>query len=272
MSKWVKTPKGYLVSVMLVCLFSAAFFLQDIKGIEHAGVAVATAVATDLLFVLFQKRKRKLPDGAIITGLLIALILSSTTSWTIVAATSVIAILSKKWLVINKKPIFNPAAFGLLASVIIFHTGQSWWGSFADLSSWLLVLLGIGGYVITDRVNKFPQVFSYLAIYLGCLLIFGYFHIGDAVDALRAPFIQAALFFAFFMLTDPPTSPAKTKDQIIFGMITALVGAMIYAIFGGLMYLFIGLLVGNGYFYLKSKVRLHSNIGNNVKGRGSLQG
>ena len=36
-------------------------------------------------------------------------------------------------------------------------------------------------------------------------------------------FLPAALFFAAFMLTDPPTSPPKPRDQVVFsGLITKL--------------------------------------------------
>ncbi|WP_442603196.1 RnfABCDGE type electron transport complex subunit D [Paenibacillus sp. KN14-4R] len=258
MIKWAKTPKGYVALSLIAYLLIASIGYQDIKGIKNGIIAIAASLATDVLFGLFQKRKRIRPDGALITGLIIALILSSTTSWLVVAATSIIAILSKHLLVHKKKPIFNPATFGLLLSIIIFKTGQNWWGAFADLPVWMMAFLLIGGYAVTNRVNKFPQVFSFLGTYLFLLLIMGLLNGGDASDALRPPFIQAALFFAFMMLTDPPTSPAKYKDQIAFGVLTALVGAAIYALFGGLMYLFIGLLVGNCYHYLKIKSVEHS--------------
>ena len=159
----------------------------------------------------------------------------------IIAATAVIAILSKHLLVYKKKPIFNPAAFGLLLSVLFFHTGQSWWGAFGDLPVWTILFLLVGGYAVTNRVNKFPQVFSFLGTSFLLLLLMGHFNIGGAVDALRPPFINATLFFGFFMLTDPPTSPGKDKDQIMFGILTALSGTVIYGLFGGLTYLFIGL-------------------------------
>lgn len=44
----------------------------------------------------------------------------------------------------------------------------------------------------------------------------GILHAGDASDALRSPFINATLFLALFMLTDPPTTPAKVKGQTHF--------------------------------------------------------
>jgi Na+-translocating ferredoxin:NAD+ oxidoreductase RnfD subunit len=147
----------------------------------------------------------------------------------------------------------------LLLSILFFQTGQSWWGAFGDLPAWTLVFLLIGGYVTINRINKFPQVFAFLGTYLVLLYIMGILHIGDASDALRPPFINAALFYAFFMLTDPPTSPAKVKDQIIFGILTAVVGAVVYGFFGGLMYLFIGLLLGNLYHLFKVRSSLHAS-------------
>lgn len=251
--KWLKTPKGYVAIVLLVYLLIASFGYKSLMGIKNAVVAVIVAVVSDILFNVIKNRKRTIPDGAVITGLIIALILSSATSTGLIVATVILAILSKHLLVYKKKPIFNPAAFGLLLSVLLLKTGQSWWGAFGDLPFWTIFFLLVGGYIITNRTQKFPQVFAFLGTSFVLLALMGYFNIGDAVDALRPPFINATLFFGFFMLTDPPTSPAKDKDQVVFGILTAAAGTIIYAIFGGLIYLFIGLCLGNLYSYLKKR-------------------
>lgn len=252
--QWVKTPKGYILIIMAAFLFIASLGAQDLRGITNALIASGVCAAVETICSLIAKKKRIFPDGAVITGIILAMILSTTTSWQIVAATSVMAILPKYIFAYKKKPIFNPAAFGLLLSVLFFRTGQSWWGAFGDLPAWTVAFLLIGGYAAANRVNKFPQLFSFLGAYFLLLLIMGIFHIGDAVDALRPPFINASLFFALFMLTDPPTSPAKGRDQIIFGILCAIIGAAIYGLFGGLMYLFIGLLAGNLFHYLKARL------------------
>ncbi|MCM2535324.1 RnfABCDGE type electron transport complex subunit D [Neobacillus pocheonensis] len=251
--KWLKTPKGYMAIAMLAYLLIASIGYKNLMGIKNAVAAVILAVVGDILFNVLKKRKWTMPDGAVITGLIIALILSSATSTGIIAATAVLAILSKHLLVYKKKPIFNPAAFGLLLSVLFFKTGQSWWGAFGDLPAWTILFLLVGGYIITNRIHKFPQVFAFLGTSFVLLALMGHFNIGDAVDALRPPFINATLFFGFFMLTDPPTSPVKDKDQVVFGILTAAIGTVIYAIFGGLIYLFIGLCLGNLYSYLKKR-------------------
>ncbi|WML49043.1 RnfABCDGE type electron transport complex subunit D [Neobacillus sp. PS3-34] len=251
--KWLKTPKGYVGMVLITYLLIASIESKDIKGIINGVAAVIVSIMVDILCNVVKKRKWSMPDGALITGFIISLILSTTTSFGIIAATAAIAILSKHLLVYKKKPIFNPAAFGLLLSVPFFHTGQSWWGAFGDLPAWTILFLLVGGYLVTNRVNKFPQVFAFMGTSFLLLLLMGHFNIGDEVDALRPPFINATLFFGFFMLTDPPTSPAKDKDQVLFGILTSAAGALIYGIFGGLMYLFIGLCIGNLYSFLKKR-------------------
>ncbi len=261
----MKTPKGYVTIAMIAFLIIASIGSKNIMGIINSIIAVGVSLTVNYFYCTITNKKGS-RDGTIITGLIISLILSFTTSWLVVAGTAVIAILFKHLLVYKKKPIFNPAAFGLLLSIFIFQTGQSWWGAFGDLPAWTIIFLLIGGYIVTDRVNKFPQVFSFLGTFFILLFLMGYFNVGNAADALRPPFINAALFFGFFMLTDPPTSPAKVKNQVIFGILSAVSGIIVYGIFGGLTYLYIGLCIGNLYSFLQkrspSKV---SSLRQNVK-------
>lgn len=256
--KWMKTPKGYVTIAMVSYLIIASIGSKTLMGIKNGLIAVGVSIIVDYLICTIMERKSS-RDGTVITSLIISLILSFTTSWFVVAGTAVIAILSKHLLVYKKKPIFNPAAFGLFISIIIFKSGQSWWGAFGDLPVWTIIFLLIGGYLITERVNKFPQVFSFLGISFVLLLFMGLLNIGDASDALRPPFINATLFFGFFMLTDPPTSPAKVKNQVIFGLLTGFLGTVIYGMFGGLTYLFIGVFIGNFYSYLNKRSNASKN-------------
>jgi Na+-translocating ferredoxin:NAD+ oxidoreductase RnfD subunit len=251
-NKWLKTPKGYVTLAMISFLFIASIGSHTINGLINSMIAIVVALAFDYLYCWLMDRKSS-RDGTTITALIISLILSFTSSWFEVAGTVVLAVLSKHLLVYKKKPIFNPAAFGLFLSVVIFQSGQSWWGAFGDMPVWTIIFLLMGGYLVTERINKFPQVFAFLGTFFVLLFFMGILNIGDASDALRPPFINAALFFGFFMLTDPPTSPAKVKNQVVFGMVTALTGTIVYGIFGGLTYLFIGVFIGNLYSYVNKR-------------------
>jgi Na+-translocating ferredoxin:NAD+ oxidoreductase RnfD subunit len=57
--------------------------------------------------------------------------------------------------------------------------------------------------------------------------------------------LQAALFFAFFILTDPPTSPVKYVDQLVCGAIVAAASFATFELVGAACYLLAGVLVGN---------------------------
>ena len=265
MSQFSLKPKKYLLFVLLIITAIAGTNSADPRGIMNTGIAMLTALILDGIIFMLQSRKRLFSDGGVLTGLIVALVLGSSTPWYIIIVTTAIAIGSKHLLSINKKPILNPAALGLLVAIFLFSSEQSWWGAFAALPTWSIAFLLLAGLLITERVNKFPQVFAFLGGYFVLLLIMGYYGIGQAGDALRTPFINSALFLAFFMVTDPPTSPAKYKDQIWFGIITAIASIIIYLIFGGLSYLLIGLLVANVWNALR--VYIGSNSKTDVSDR-----
>ncbi len=253
LQKYLKTPKGYvLVLLLILMVIDTALYAPDRRGILNVAVAMATAVVIDLIVALLRgQNKRLLSDGGLVTGAIVGLVLAPSVSVPITMIATAVAIASKHLLKSGRKPWFNPAAVGLLFSSVVLHTGQSWWGDLADLHPLEIVFVIVIGYLITSRINKFPQVLSFLGAYFAILAITGFLHWGHAAftpgDALRWPLINSALFMAFFMLTDPPTSPGKYKDQVWFGVITGVVGTLIYLLFGGLNYWLIALLVANAW-------------------------
>lgn len=246
-SNVLTTPKRYILAMLLLMMGIAQINSGAYAGLINVGAAVIIAALLDTLIAWKRKRKLTFPDGAVITGLIVALVLSPMVSWYVSGATAAIAIVSKHLFKIKKKPVFNPAAFGLLITTVLFSSGQSWWGGLSMLPAWCIVFLLITGFLVTQKVNKFPQVFAFLGVYFLLLLIMGVAKLGGSGDMMRIPYINSALFLAFFMLTDPPTSPGKYKDQILFGSITALASVAAYMLFGGLVFLLVGVLTANGW-------------------------
>jgi hypothetical protein len=77
-----------------------------------------------------------------------------------------------------------------------------------------------------------PMVLAFLGAFYLLFTVTAF--VGDparVLEVFRAPDLQMVLFFAFFILTDPPTSPTKYPHQIIDGILVAVVS---YAIFEGL--------------------------------------
>jgi Na+-translocating ferredoxin:NAD+ oxidoreductase RnfD subunit len=65
------------------------------------------------------------------------------------------------------------------------------------------------------------------------------------VEIFREPDVNAVLFFTFFILTDPPTSPVKYADQLVYGLVVAVASFAIFEVTGAVHYLLSGVLVGN---------------------------
>jgi Na+-transporting NADH:ubiquinone oxidoreductase subunit NqrB len=247
--KFFRTPKGFLLPLLILLVLLAAPG-AGIDGVARNLLgAILTAVFLDMAIVRICWHTYSFPSGALITGLIIAMILSPQLAWYIPVFASALAILSKHVLKIRRRPIFNPAAVGLLGASLFFASGQDWWGALAILSPWWIIVLIIIGFLVTDRVNKFPQVFAFAASYFGLFTFFPL--MGTATpkiaEIFRMPFINACLFFAFIMLTDPPTSPITEEDQIQYGVLVALASGLIYLIFGLLSFLPLGLLIGNAF-------------------------
>ena len=81
------------------------------------------------------------------------------------------------------------------------------------------IALLVGGVFIADRVNKMPLVLAFLGVYYLLFTVTASF-VSDPAwvsEVFRAPDLQAVLFFALFILTDPPTSPVKYRTDHLCG-------------------------------------------------------
>jgi Na+-translocating ferredoxin:NAD+ oxidoreductase RnfD subunit len=244
--KFFRTPKG-LLTIVLPTLVILAAAKEGIRLIAPGlAVAVITAALIDFPILRWTKGKWEFPSGAVLTGLIIAMVLAPYEPWYVPASTSAIAIVSKYIFRGRSANVFNPAALALVATFYIFHAGQSWWGALPDLPSIALVALFATGAFIADRVNKIPVVLVFLGTYFVLFTLLAFLgDPGNVADIFRAPDLHAVLYFAFFILSDPPTSPVKYRSQILFGVLVAVVSLAIFEWNGAAYYLLGGVLAGN---------------------------
>jgi Na+-translocating ferredoxin:NAD+ oxidoreductase RnfD subunit len=241
-----KTPKG-LVTIILVILLAMAVPGQGLR-IVGAGLLSATIAAGLLDAIILRARKKvwEFPSGAVLTALIVAMVLRAQEPWYVVTITSVTAVLSKYLFRTRSANVFNPAALAIIASFYVFHTGQSWWGALTDVVPIAKVVLLAAGVFIADRVNKLPLVLTFLGAYFLLFTITAFVSNPLAVaEIFRTPDVEAVLYFAFIILTDPPTSPAKYPDQIVCGLIVAVVSFAFFEWAGVVYYLLAGVLAGN---------------------------
>lgn len=245
--RFLKTPKGQLTVILLILTAIAAPGEGVSTVLLGMGVAVAAAGVADLLILRARKNVWEFPSGAVLTAMIVTMVVRAQEPWYVPAVTSVVAVLSKYAIRTRSANVFNPAAFAIVAMFYVLHMGQSWWGALPEVTPlWLQGALLLGGIYITDRVNKMPLVLAFLGAYF--LLFTAAAYIGDTqrvAEIFRTPDIQAVLYFALIILTDPPTSPAKYPDQLICGAMVAVVSYAVFERLGVVYFLLAGVLVGN---------------------------
>jgi Na+-translocating ferredoxin:NAD+ oxidoreductase RnfD subunit len=245
-TNFFKTPKGLLI-IILTMIAGLAAPGQGFRAVAPGLLSATLASAlVDVLIIRWRKGVWEFPSGAVLTAMIIALVLRTQEPWYVTTITALIAVVSKYIFRGRQANVFNPAALAIIVTFYLFHTGQSWWGALTEASPLSQLVLVAGGVFITDRINKMPLVLTFLGAYFLLFTVTAF--VSDprwVAEVFRSPDLQAALFFAFIILTDPPTSPAKYPDQIVYGVIVAVVSFAFFEWAGVVYYLLAGVLAGN---------------------------
>ena len=227
---------NHITMYRLVLLYCGALLVADF-GLGLAGLApqdpaqlvFSLAVISGCAWVVNRvfAYVLKVPANAEsvwISTFIIALIMSpvAPSDWKGVgglAVASVAGIAAKFLLAINRKHIFNPVAFGVVAATYIIDAPPTWW---VGGSVWLLPIVVIGGLFILRKIQRF-EMFSVYA--LGYLAVTAFTASADMYgEVLSQTFLSSPLLFCgFAMLTEPMTAPAAKLPSLAFG---ALVGVM----------------------------------------------
>lgn len=246
MFRFFRTPKGLLLIILVIFIAIAEPAGQLRFVLPGVFVAVIAAGLLDAVILRLTRDAWEFPSGAVLSGMIIAMVLSPHEPWYVYVWTSAIAIASKYMFRTRSANVFNPAALALVVTFYMFNTGQSWWGALPEASPYAMIVLFAAGIFITDRVKKIPQTLIFLGVYFLLFTVTAY--LGDPANAgeiFRTPDFQSVMFFAFIILTDPPTSPITYRDQLICGAMVAVASYAVFELVGAAYYLLAGVLVGN---------------------------
>jgi len=228
-SKRLSDPRCYQVLV-LGCLLAFGIAVLDF-GIywQNALAILVTAQAAQYLGTRLVGLARFDPLSALITSLSLTLLLR-TDVIALAALAAVIAIGSKFLVRVRGKHVFNPANVALVSLMLV--SDQAWvssgqWGS-AALGALALSCLG---FLVLTRAKRSETTIAFLLFYGGLLY-------GRALwlgDPLSIPLHQlqsgALLIFAFFMISDPKTTPDTAAGRILYAALVASIAFVIQFVF-----------------------------------------
>ena len=214
-----RDPRNYQIAILTALLVYGVGWLDFEVELGAVAVILIITQLTQLACTRLWRLPRFDPKSALISSLSLCLLLR-TDSALLMAATAAVTIASKFVLRWNGKHVFNPTNFGLVAMMAV--TGQVWispgqWGS-AALAAFLMACLG--GLVV-NRASRSDVTWAFLGFYVA--MLFGRaWWLGDP---LAIPLHQiesgAFLLFAFFMISDPKTTPDSRAGRILFAFLVA---------------------------------------------------
>ena len=188
-----------------------------------AALVVGTALATQYVCGRLVGLARFDPLSPLITGLSLSILLrASEPGWLALAAC--IAVASKFALRIDGKHVFNPANIGI--AVMLLATDVAWispaqWGS----TTWGVMLFASLATLVLSRARRGDIAIAFLVAYLAILFARAAW-LGDPwAIPLKQMQSGALLLFAFFMISDPKTTPDRRDMRILFACIVAALAA-----------------------------------------------
>lgn len=159
------------------------------------------------------------PKSALISGLSLCLLLRTNTAALALAA-PVVAVASKFALRVRGKHVFNPTN---LALVVMLATGRAWVspGQWGNQAYFLFLFACIGG-VVVQRAARADVTLAFLAAWSAVLFGRAAWLGQRAAVPLHQLENGALLLFAFFMISDPRTTPDSRAGRVLFAVLVAL--------------------------------------------------
>ncbi len=212
-------PRLYQIASLSTLLLYGLLWLHFDVSILQIVVTLVTALLTQYAGTRWHKLPSFDPLSPLVSALGLCIFLR-TNDLMVVALASFLAIASKFLIRWKGKHLFNPTNFAL---IVVLVGGLAWisagqWGQVA----WFGFLIACLGSLVVTRAARADVTLAFLGSYVGLL----YARAVWLGDPLTIPLHQiesgTLLIFAFFMITDPKTTPDSRTGRILFACLVAL--------------------------------------------------
>lgn len=221
----LQDPRWYQITVLSLLLAYGILALDFGIRWQHAIAILVTAQCVQLLATRIARLSRFDPLSALITSLSLTLLLR-TDAIALAAAAAAIAVGSKFLIRFHDKHVFNPANLAIVTLTLAsesawISTGQ--WGSTA-IGAFALACFGC---IVLTRARRAETTLSFLLAY-GAVVFGRAAWLGDPI-AIPLHQIQngALLLFAFFMISDPRTTPDSARGRLLYGALVAGIAGVV---------------------------------------------
>lgn len=201
----------------------AAWHFETFAAFGYPLIAVGLVTFFDVLITWFRDKKLYWPFASLVSGFLIGLIIDPGQSLWIIALACLLGSLSKQFGGVGiRQHIFNPAAFGIMTTSLIFGIPIAWWAvAPGKLSLLILVPLMIR---ILWGMKRIWLPAGFLIVYFAYLSVITKSFSWDLV------LDGTTILFALVMLPEPVTSPTSGKFRYLFGPMVAFLAILLSSV------------------------------------------
>jgi hypothetical protein len=222
-------PRYFQVIFQAIFLSYGIFYLHWNADWQHYIISIGGCLLFQYAVDSIRSRKFLKPNefdrwgfSVLISAISLCLLLK-TNDWYVSLLAAFLTVTSKYILRLNKKHIFNPSAFGIVATILF--TKDAWlspgqWGSNAVIFFGVITF----GTIVVTRVQKLDVSLAFLLTFIGLLYWRQVYVLGWPMDYfIHSVSTGSLLLFTFFMISDPRTSPNHPVARIIWAVVIAAV-------------------------------------------------
>jgi hypothetical protein len=226
---FVADPRYFQVIFQAVFLCYGILFLEWNAEWLHYGISIGGCLllqyATDSIAAkrpMHLKEFNRWGFSVLISAMSLCLLLK-TNHWYTSLLAAFLTVGSKYVFRFRRKHIFNPSAFGIIATILL--TKDAWlspgqWGSNAVIFFSVVTL----GTIVVTRVQKLDVSVAFLLAFVALLYWRQVYILGWPMDYfMHSVSTGSLLLFTFFMISDPRTSPNHPLARIIWAVVIAAV-------------------------------------------------
>ncbi|HYW18904.1 MAG TPA: FG-GAP-like repeat-containing protein [Nodularia sp. (in: cyanobacteria)] len=221
-------PRLAILSILIFYIILGITVLGFNRSPAQILLIITAACGFDMiLHWLFKQRQLLFPLSAAITGCSLSILTNFAHASWLPLVPVFFAISSKYLFTANNRHIYNPALFGITASLLLGNglisaaPAYQWGGSIAII----IFIITAALLLFALRINRTALIISFLGFYTIQLGIRAYL-MQDLIPAetivMGALSSPAFYLFTFFMITDTATSPQTKKGQIWMSLIIVL--------------------------------------------------
>jgi len=222
---FLKDARHFQIVYLSLFLCYGIFALGWDANLMQYLALIGGCLLTQAIGIGFTTKDFRGLKSALITALGLCLLLKTNGAATAFLA-AVLAIGSKYVIRINNKHLFNPANFGIIAAVVL--TNDAWvspgqWGN----EALMLYFMGAAALMVLLKVGRIDTSLAFLSTFAVLEYLRTIVYLGWEWDVLTHKLGNGTiLLFAFFMITDPMTTPNASRARLIWAAAVA-VGAFV---------------------------------------------